>query len=254
MDDVKVGRFLRGCRLRLGWRQADLGARAGVSQQEISLLERGHLDACPLRTLRIVLRALDASVELDVRWRGGAIDRLLDEQHASLEGLALRWLPPDAWTSAAEVTYSVYGERGSIDVLAWNRGHATAIVMEVKSQLTSVEATLRKHDEKARLAPGLVRERAGWTPRSVARILVLPDTRTSRRHLARAAAVLDAAYPLRTRELRGWIARPVGAAGGVLLLPVTNARGVRRAFGTAATSRHARQVEREASPTNKAGK
>jgi transcriptional regulator with XRE-family HTH domain len=61
VDDVRAGRLIRALRLRLGWRQADLGVRAGVSQQEVSVLERGHIETVPLRTLRAVLRALEGS-------------------------------------------------------------------------------------------------------------------------------------------------------------------------------------------------
>ena len=37
------GRILRAMRLRLGLTQKALSARSGVSQQEISLFERGHM-------------------------------------------------------------------------------------------------------------------------------------------------------------------------------------------------------------------
>jgi transcriptional regulator with XRE-family HTH domain len=40
VDDVRAGRLIRALGLRLGWRQADLGVRAGVSQHEVSVLER----------------------------------------------------------------------------------------------------------------------------------------------------------------------------------------------------------------------
>jgi transcriptional regulator with XRE-family HTH domain len=161
MDDVRVGRFIRRARERRGWRQVDLGVRSGVSQQEISILERGHLDAVPLRTLRSVLRALDASADVDVRWRGGAIDRLLDERHASLVAASVAALQASQWVTRVEVTYSVYGERGSIDVLGWRPDEAALVVVEVKSDLTSIEQTQRKHDEKVRLAARIVREREG---------------------------------------------------------------------------------------------
>lgn len=74
---MRVGRFVRAVRVRLGWRQADLAGKASVSQQQVSLIERGHLQGVPLRMLRRVLSALEASADLDVRWRGGAVDRLL---------------------------------------------------------------------------------------------------------------------------------------------------------------------------------
>jgi len=228
VNDVRVGRFIRACRDRLGWRQADLAARAGVSQQEISLLERGHLDAVPLRTLRAVLRALDASVELDVRWRGGAIDRLLDDRHAGLGASTVETLAADDWATRVEVSYSVYGERGSIDVLGWHSGEAALVVAEIKSELTSAEQTQRKHDEKVRLAPRIARERDGWEARIVGRLLVMPEDSTSRRRLARARPLLATTYPLAQREVRAWLRRPVGAMGGVLLLPDTTPRSARQ--------------------------
>lgn len=254
MDDIRVGRLIRSLRRRLGWRQSDLAVRADLSQQEISLLERGHLQGVPLRTLRAALRALDASVAYDVRWRAGAIDRLLDERHARLQALVMRWVPAPEWQSAAEVTYSVYGERGSIDVLAWRQDAAAAVVFEVKSELTSVEATLRKHDEKTRLAPRLVRDRVGWTPRSLGRVLVLPESRTARRHLARAAAVLDATYPLRSHGLRAWVRTPIGSVGGVLILTDTNDRSPRRGSSGVAQGTHAEDRRVVSSSTSSAGR
>jgi transcriptional regulator with XRE-family HTH domain len=59
MDDQRLGRAIRALRHRLSWRQVDLGHRAGVSQDLISLVERGRLDAMPLRTIRAVAAALD---------------------------------------------------------------------------------------------------------------------------------------------------------------------------------------------------
>jgi hypothetical protein len=57
------------------------------------------------------------------------------------------------------VSYSVYGERGSIDLLAWHPAIRTLLVIEVKTEVSSVEAMLRKHDEKVRLAPRVAAER-----------------------------------------------------------------------------------------------
>ncbi len=228
VDDVRVGRLIRACRQRLGWRQADVAVRAGVSPQEISLLERGHLDAVPLRTLRAVLRALDASVELDVRWRGGAIDRLLDERHAGLVASTVEALAADGWSTRVEASYSVYGERGSIDVLGWHAGWAALVVAEIKSQLTSAEETQRKHDQKVRLAPRVAREREGWEARIVGRLLVMPEGSTSRRRLVRARPLLAPTYPLLQREVRAWLRRPAVAMGGLLLLPDTSPRGARQ--------------------------
>ena len=76
------------------------------------------------------------------------LDRLLDEKHArssARPSICSRHL---GWVAEVEVSYSVYGERGSIDILAWQQTLAALLVIEVKSELVSVEATLRKLDEK----------------------------------------------------------------------------------------------------------
>lgn len=225
MDDVRAGRLLRALRRRLGLSQKKLGERVGVSQQQISLLERGHCDAAQIRTVRLVFRGLEASADLDIRWRGGAIDRLLDERHAALVRAIGDFLGGEGWEVMPEVTYNHFGERGSIDLVAWHAASATLLIVEVKTELTSIEATLRKHDEKVRLAPGVVAERFGWRPTTVARLLVLPDHRTARRQVDRAGSVLGRAYPMRGWNVRRWLKWPVGRGDGLLFLSSTTPRG-----------------------------
>ena len=199
MDDVRVGRLLRALRRRARLSQKALGARVGLSQQEISLLERGHLGGVQTQTIRTAFRGVEASAEWEIRWRGGAIDRLLDERHAGLVGAITEFLVPRGWEVIPELTYSEFGERGSIDLVAWHAATSTLLIVEVKTELTSVEHTCRKHDEKVRLGPRLVASRFGWRTRSVGRLLVLPDLRTARRHVERADPVLVRVYPLRGR-------------------------------------------------------
>jgi transcriptional regulator with XRE-family HTH domain len=233
VNDLTVGRSIRLLRLRRGWWQKDLAAKAGVSQALISLMERGRFDHVAIGKVRIVLETLDASAWLDLRWRGGVIDRLLDEGHAALVGAVASLLTRRGWEVMPEVSYSVFGERGSIDLVAWHAESRTLLVIEVKSDLTSVEATLRKLDEKERLGPKIVAERFGWQPEAVARLLVLPADRTQRRHVERHAAVLDPALPLRGDAVRAWLRRPQGSVAGLLFVadgePAGSPRGRVRA-------------------------
>jgi transcriptional regulator with XRE-family HTH domain len=215
MNDVTVGRSIRILRLRLGWRQRDLAREAGVSQGLVSLLERGLLDHVALRKVRAVLDALDAGASLDVRWRGGILDRLLDERHATLVGTVASLLTGWGWEVVPEVSYSVFGERGSIDLIAWHAASRTLLIIEVKTDLVSVEGTLRKLDEKVRLGPKIIAERFGWRPALVGRLLILPADRTQRRHVERHAAVLDRALPVRGRAVRAWLRRPHGNLAGL---------------------------------------
>ncbi|HVH18470.1 MAG TPA: helix-hairpin-helix domain-containing protein, partial [Myxococcota bacterium] len=54
--------------------------------------------------------------------RGFALDgdRLLDERHAAMVEAVMRRLVALGWKVRAEVTFSSFGERGSIDVFGWN--------------------------------------------------------------------------------------------------------------------------------------
>src|SRR6266508_5890249 len=194
VDDAKVGRALRQLRRRRGLRQVDAAALARLAQQTISLIECGHAAAFTIDTVRRAFGALGASYEGLVIWRGGALDRLLDERHAALVGVtAARLL---GWDVVVEASYSIYGERGSIDILAGHARTRVVLVVEVKSELMSMEELGRKLDEKTRLARRqLCRERFGWAPIGVGRLLVLPDLDSARRAVARNAASLDRILP-----------------------------------------------------------
>ena len=221
MDDIRLGARFRALRHRLRWRQADVGTRARLSQDLISLVERGRIDEVSIRALRAHARALDAELVIELRWRAGELDRLMDEGHATLVATVCRLLAEAGWTVQPEVSFSVYGERGSIDVLAWHAGACLLLVVEVKTSLTSVEETLRRHDIKLRLAPGVAKERFGWVTDGVARMLVLPDVSTARRRAARLAAVLDRVYPVRGRAAGAWLRQPFGVRGMLLFLSLT---------------------------------
>jgi DNA-binding XRE family transcriptional regulator len=235
MNDQTVGRSIRLLRRRRGWRQRDLAAQAGVSQSTISRLERGLLDDVALKRVRSIFATVDANAWVDVRWRGGILDRLLDERHAMLVGTVANLLTGLGWEVMPEVTYSIFGERGSIDLVAWHASSRTLLIVEVKTELVSVEATLRKVDEKVRLGPKIVADRFGWRPSIVGRLLVLPSERTQRRRVERHAAVLDRSLPVRGRAVRAWLHRPYGALDGLWF--VSDAYGADLAAGSEGSRR-----------------
>ncbi|HEY6056549.1 MAG TPA: hypothetical protein VIV06_00880, partial [Candidatus Limnocylindrales bacterium] len=197
-----------------------MAARAGCHQTMISLIERGHLDRASIRLLRRVFGALDARLEPVVSWRGGDLDRLLDERHAQLVEAAASAYQRAGWDVHPEVTYARYGERGSIDLLAVRPADRAVAVNEMKSEIASVEELARRHDEKARLAAEVCFERFGWRPAVVGRVLVVPEDRTVRRVVARHALTFAAAYPVVGRGVRLWLARPTGSIGGLWFLTV----------------------------------
>lgn len=217
MNDVQIGRSLRALRHRRRLRQVDVARQAGVSQQLVSRVERGRIGPVARDTLARIFATVDATVTTTVRWHGGELDRLLDEGHASLAGVVTRLLADLGWDVLPEVTFSEWGERGSVDILAWHSPTRTLLVVEIKTEIAGAEEMLRAHDVKVRLAPKLGQARFGLAPRQVARLLVVAEGSTNRRRIERLDPVLRAAYPVRGDAVRAWLRAPVSAIAGLLV-------------------------------------
>jgi len=208
----------------------ELARRAGVGQSTLSLVERGHLDRLALRTVRSIFGAAGASYDGVVTWRGGQLDRLLDAGHAAIVEQMVALLRAYGWDVATEVSFNRFGDRGSIDVLALHIGASTALVVEVKTELTAIEETVRRLDVKVRIGADVARERFGSRPRHVGRLLVLPDTTAARQRVAAFPATFAIALPARTAAVRRWLRDPSVDAGtaGILFLRMSNGGGKAR--------------------------
>jgi hypothetical protein len=128
------------------------------------------------------------------------------------------------WECAVEVSFSIWGERGSVDILGWYAEQVALLVCEVKSIVPDAQATISSLDRKTRLARKIA-DGHGWTPSSVSRLLVIGESTTSRRRIARFGALFEAAFPDRSSSLRRWLKRPVGSASGLMFLPYASRRG-----------------------------
>ena len=229
---MRIGMAIRRLRRRRGSRQVDLAEVAGVSHDTVSRIERGQLDGVAHGTLRRVCAPLGATFSIEVRWRGGALDRLLDERHAHLAGQATKRLRALGWQAQVEVSYAHFGERGAIDLLGWYEHLGVLVVAELKTELTSIEETLRTHDAKVRLAPRVARERFGWRAGRVGRILILLESTSNRRRVERQAEVLRAALPMRGPAVSEWLRRPSAPMAGLLFLPLADEVRTARAVAT----------------------
>ena len=114
MDDLRLGAVCRALRRRLGWRQSDLAERVGVSQDQVSRIERGILAGMPYQTIRNVFAALGARFDGGVSWRGGELDRLLDERHAVLVGQAAAIYRAHGWEAVADQVKSEEARKGAL--------------------------------------------------------------------------------------------------------------------------------------------
>jgi transcriptional regulator with XRE-family HTH domain len=227
MDDATVGRAIRALRFRRRWRQIDLGDACGLSQTLVSRAERGHLDTLSIRSVRAMFAALDAGCTLAPWWRSGQLDRLLDEDHAALSGRAAALLQATGWDVHPEATFAIYGERGSIDLLGTKPEGRRALMTEIKPTITSTEELTRTADRKTRLLPQIVEQRLGWRPASVGRLLIVADTSTNRRRIAR-ADILATSFPIRGGDAIDWLRSPSGAGSALIFQSVGNGRAGRR--------------------------
>lgn len=122
-----------------------------------------------------------------------------------------------------EVSFSVYGERGVIDVLAFHPGSGSLLVIELKTQLVDVQQLIGAVDRYRRIAPRLARAR-GWRVRSVSACVLLRSTATNRRQVAHHGSVLRAAFPDDGRQLRRWLRQPEQVLSALAFLSYSHGR------------------------------
>ena len=216
MDNLRFGITVRQVRIRRGWRQDDLAAATHVSRAQIGRIEHGHVDAIQLGTLRQVCAALEIRVDLVPRWRGADLDRMLSSRHAMLAESVVEALRRDSpeWQVFPEVSFSIWGERGVIDLLAWHPGRRALLIIELKTELVDVGETLGTMDRKQRLVGRVAADR-GWEPTTVSGWIILAAGRTNERRLAAFRSTLRAAYPVDARQMRAWLRDPVGSVAAL---------------------------------------
>ena len=222
MDDLRTGTLARAVRHRLGWTQRDLSTRAGVSQTLVSLFERGHLDQLTVRSARRIANALEIQLPFAPRWRGGDGVRLMDNDHAALVDHVVRILRPDGWEVVVEYTFNHYGERGSVDILAWHADEQVLLIIEIKSRLLDSQETISTLARKARIVPPLLVKERGWRPMAIGLVLAMDELTANRSAVGRLSATFGAAYPARGRAVRAWIRRPEGPLAGLWFLSASN--------------------------------
>jgi transcriptional regulator with XRE-family HTH domain len=219
MDGRRFAREFRALRLHRRLRQADVAAAARLSRAAIERLETGSLRGMRLGTIVDAADGLGAEVDLRLRWRGEHLDRLLDAAHSRLVERLASLLRAASWEVALEATYSIFGERGSIDVLAFHPPSGALLSSEVKSTIPDAQLMLASLDRKARLAPRLAADR-GWESRTLGVLLVVAEGSSARRRVSALETSFGAAFPTRGRAVRRWIATPAAPMRGLLFLPL----------------------------------
>lgn len=211
-------------------RQEDVARLASTSPSSVSRIERGLFGTLPVDVIRRVSAVLEIRLDLVPSWRGGDLERVVNARHSALhERLADRLARAPGWVSAAEVSYSIWGERGVIDRLAFHAERRMLAVFELKADLGDPAGLVAQVDRYRRLAPEIARSR-GWEAESVSCWAVVADTDTNRRRLAAHRELLRGAFPADGRGLTEWLRDPVARVDGLTFLAYPQPRTGKRSL------------------------
>jgi transcriptional regulator with XRE-family HTH domain len=242
MDGSRIGRGLRAIRIRANSTQKEIAGSAEVPRAVIASVERGDLARVRVGQLQAIAVALQADLDIVLRWNGTELDRLLNAGHSAMHELVVGILTAAGWEVVPERSFSIWGERGVIDLLAWHAATRSLLVVELKTEIVEVQRLIGTVDRYRRLAPQVVRD-PGWEPLIVAAWVAVAESPTNRRRLGEHASVLRAAFPSDGRTVAGWLRRPSGPLAALSFL--SDARVANR---TAARSSR-RRVRAASRPT-----
>jgi transcriptional regulator with XRE-family HTH domain len=207
---MRIGSTLRVIRVRKHLRQSDVARRAGTSRETVGRLERGGFGRVPHDTVRAVATALGIRVDVRLRWGGGDLDRVMNAVHAELHEALARHLGAHAgWVWWPEVSFSIYGERGVIDILAWHAQTRSLLIIELKTELVDPQDLVATMGRRVRLGDRIARQ-FGWVPACVSAWVVVSDGSTNRRRHDRHSGLLRTAFPADGRSMRRWFASTCG--------------------------------------------
>lgn len=215
MREQVLGRVLRMARLRRNWTQAEVARRARISVATVSRIEGGEVARFRLATTQRHGDALGVRIELTATGRGGEVAHLADEEHAAIVEWLAAILVADGWQVAPEVSFSVYGERGRVDLLASRPADGVLLVVEVKTELVDLQELFGSLHVKERHAPALA-ARHGWAVNRVATLLAVADTDRNRL-LVRRHATLFARFERHAGRVLAWTHRPRRSTANLLL-------------------------------------
>ena len=207
MDGSRIGRGLRAIRIRANSTQKEVAEASNVPRAVISCVERGDLARVRVGQLLAIAVELRADIDLVLRWNGTELDRLLNAGHSAMHELVVGILTAASWEVVPERSFSIWGERGVIDLLAWHAATRSLLVVELKTEIVEVQRLIGTADRYRRLAPQIVRD-LGWEPLTVSVWVAVAEGPTNRRRLSEHAGVLRAAFPTDGRTVPGWLRNP----------------------------------------------
>lgn len=136
-------------------------------------------------------------VDLRPVGRGTELPRTLDEEHAAIVNALALAFQTDGHRVEVEASYSEWGERGRIDLMALTDNHL--VVGEIKTEIGDLQDLFGAMSAKARLGHTVARN-LGWPDAPVVSLLAVAATSRSRAIVAAHAALFRC---FRQRWFRG---------------------------------------------------
>ena len=169
--------------------QAQVAKRAGVSQREVSELERGHGAGTGVEVWAACGAALDLQLAAFFEQAAGAsLPR--DIEHLRRQNLVLSVSAPGGWTGIPEASIDPGRWSRSIDILLERAARREVVVVEIWDLILDGGEAMRGLESKVRA----LRERLGssWTAQG---LLVVRGTHRNRALLHELRNLFAARYP-----------------------------------------------------------
>lgn len=164
-------------RIRRGLRQRDVAERVGCSPSVIARQERGLIRS--LDALERHAAALDLRLEVRLNGRSGELVRLADDEHAAIVETLAQWFRDAGFVTELEASFSEWGERGRIDLLAHDPASRLLVIIEVKTLLLDLQELLGGVNIRERLGTTLGGRR-GWSVDRCVTVLAVADAIANR--------------------------------------------------------------------------
>jgi hypothetical protein len=135
------------------------------------------------------------------------------------------------------VSFSIYGERGIIDIVAWHASSRSLLIIELKTTLVDPRELVGTMDKRVRLGKqiGVGRE---WHARTVSSWVVVADTRTNHCRLREHNGLLRGAFPADGHAINAWLRNPAGSSAALSFWPNVGGSAI---TGTACQRRRVRK-------------
>ncbi|HEY7589540.1 MAG TPA: helix-turn-helix domain-containing protein [Candidatus Limnocylindrales bacterium] len=190
---ARLGRELRGSRLRRRRTQAQVGAIVGVAQSTISRMERGRGGSLSMDVWQRSFTAVDR--ELAIVPNRDALEEPSDAGHLAMQELVLRLGRRAGYQGSFELPTRPADPRRSADVCLRSDTQRLLILVEVWNTFGDIGAAVRSTNRKLAEAEALAVAIGGEKPYHVSGCWVVRPTRRNRDLVARYPELFAARFP-----------------------------------------------------------